>query len=72
MRDANCPTGPSPSTSSVPPSGTFAYSTPCHAVGRMSLRNRYRSSGRSLLIFIALKSAWWTVRSSACPPGIWP
>ena len=32
------PIGPSPSTTSVPPGGTAAYSTACHAVGRTSER----------------------------------
>ena len=32
------PIGPSPRTSSVPPGGTAAYCTACHAVGRTSER----------------------------------
>ena len=38
------PIGPAPSTSSVPPSGTSAYFSACHAVGRTSERKRNRSS----------------------------
>ena len=45
IRAANWPTGPSPSTASVPSGGTSAYFTACQAVGRMSDRNRNRSSG---------------------------
>ena len=45
IRTANWPTGPSPSTASVPPSATPAYCTACQAVGRMSDRNRNCSSG---------------------------
>ena len=33
-----CPIGPSPSTTTVPPGGTSAYSTACHAVGTTSER----------------------------------
>ena len=38
IRHAIEPIGPRPSTSSVPPSGAFAYSTACHAVGSTSDR----------------------------------
>lgn len=44
MRAANWPTGPSPRTASVPPSGTSAYCTACQAVGMMSLMNSHCSS----------------------------
>ena len=46
IRAAMSPIGPSPRTaSSVPPSGTSAYSTACQAVGSTSERKRKRSSG---------------------------
>ena len=38
IRAVSWPTGPSPKTASVPPSGTSANSNACHAVGRMSDR----------------------------------
>ena len=38
IRVAISPIGPSPSTTSVPPSGTAAYSTACQAVGSTSDR----------------------------------
>ena len=38
IRQAIDPIGPSPSTTSVPPLGTSAYSTACHAVGSTSDR----------------------------------
>ena len=45
MRHAIWPIGPSPNTATVPPSGTSAYRTACHAVGSTSDRYTNRSSG---------------------------
>ena len=47
-RLANWPTGPSPKTASVPPSGTSAYFTPCQAVGRMSREEEVALVGQLL------------------------
>jgi hypothetical protein len=64
------PIGPKPSTTSDPPSGTSAYSTPCHAVGSTSERNTKRSSDGPSGTLIGRKFPNGTRRNSACPPGV--
>ena len=72
IRVAMSPIGPSPSTTRLPPSGTAAYSTACHAVGSTSDRYTKRSSGGPSGTLIGSVLPKGTRRYSACPPGTWP
>ena len=54
------------------PRGTSANCTACQAVGRMSERKRYRSSGTPSGTLIGPNCACGTRRYSACPPGTEP
>src|SRR5689334_1583270 len=66
------PIGPSPSTTTDPPSGTSAYSTACQAVGITSDRKTKRSTGGPSGTLIGSEFPNGTRNRLACPPGTCP
>ena len=72
IRVAISPIGPSPITTTLPPSGMSAYSTACQAVGSTSERYTKRSSDGPSGTLMGPKSACGTRRNCAWPPGMLP
>ena len=69
---AMSPIGPSPRTTTEPPSGMSAYSTACHAVGSTSERYTKRESGGPSGTVMCVFFTCGTRRYSAWPPGTPP
>ena len=72
IRAAMSPIGPEPTTRSVPPSSTSAYSTACHAVGSTSERKRKRSSIGPCGTLIGSVSPNWHPQQLGLPTGHLP